>query len=89
MGTDTWAAVRTLSGCGRPLVIAVGDVTQMDASGIGVFADLIRRWRGRGGSTSIVGARDSVARLLQLSKICDAAPGGPQPTRSGLGPIID
>lgn len=64
-----WAQLRARAARGRVLVIDTSGVTQMDASGIGVLADLIRRWREHGGTTSVVGARQDVARLLQLSKV--------------------
>jgi ABC-type transporter Mla MlaB component len=69
---DVWAALQSLATSGRALVIDASGVTLMDASGIGLFADVIGRWRERGGSASIVGARDRVARLLQLSKVDEA-----------------
>lgn len=64
-----WAKLRARAARHRVLVIDTSGVTLMDASGIGVLADLIRRWCARGGTTSVVGARRDVARLLQLSRV--------------------
>lgn len=55
-----------VSGCSS-LVVDLGDVVFIDSSGLGVLIGALRRAKERGGSVSVVGASDDVARLFSIT----------------------
>lgn len=62
------AAERELS-AGKSLALDLAFVTQMDARGIGVLAEVYRAARNAGRRVVLVGASDRVTRLLRLTRL--------------------
>jgi anti-anti-sigma factor len=61
--------------------VDLGEVTQIDARGLGMLADLTRRMRAHGGRVAVVSANPRVRRLLrltQLDALLDTGSAGPR-----------
>jgi ABC-type transporter Mla MlaB component len=49
--------------------VDLGEVTEIDARGLGMLADLTRRTRAQGGKVAVVSASPRVHRLLHLTRL--------------------
>jgi anti-anti-sigma factor len=63
--------------------VDLGDVTEMDARGLGMLAELTRETRAIGGHIAVVSASPRVRRLLRLTHM-----DGLLESESGIGPRI-
>jgi anti-sigma B factor antagonist len=69
----------------RELVVHLGQVTFLDAAGVGVLARADRRCRMRGARLVIrTGGRSAVLRPLRLTRLTDLVAVDPAPAGSGL-----
>jgi anti-anti-sigma factor len=64
------AAVRRAAGA--HVCVDLAGVTQMDARGLGMLADLVRDARASGGSMSVLYANARVRRLLDITRLSQA-----------------
>jgi anti-anti-sigma factor len=61
--------------------VDLGEVTEMDARGLGMLAELTRRTRAHGGNVAVISASPRVRRLLRLTRLdalLDTGKAGPR-----------
>ena len=65
------------------IVVDLSRVTFMDPTALGPLVGAVKKVRARGGTLSVVGASDRVARLLRITELESVVPLWPAPGDAG------
>lgn len=71
------------------IVVDLSQVTFMDLTTLGTLVGAVKQVKARGGTLSVVGASDGIARLLHITALDTGVPLCPEPVVDARGVVVD